>query len=272
MNNCYIFVDGHVHFHDFPNLEQLFETVYSNFYFRANLNNKFPFLPVLFLCNTEKENFFSSIVNDSKDKKTQFGKWHIERTSESCSFKIRSETGELFYIIIGEQLTTKENLEILSIGSSESLKNGLPLREIAVQIDSNNAIPIIPWGFGKWYGKRGAILTEFINEDHSSNLFLGDNGGRPSFLPYPGQLDRAKKRQIVILPGSDSLPVSGSYKKIGTFGFIIKSTISEETPFYDIKKLLNGTNIKIENYGTNIKTIHFLKNQIKLFLKKIVKQ
>ncbi len=54
MNNYYIFVDGHVHFHDFPNVEQLFETVYSNFNFYANLSNYFPFLPILFVCNTAK--------------------------------------------------------------------------------------------------------------------------------------------------------------------------------------------------------------------------
>ena len=38
------------------------------------------------------------------------------------------------------------------------------------------------------------------------NMFLGDNGGRSSMLPYPTQFNLAEANEMKILPGSDPLP------------------------------------------------------------------
>ena len=61
-------------------------------------------------------------------------------------------------------------------------------------------------GFGKWIGRRGAVLQKLLATHNYPYLFLGDNSGRPSFWSKPHYFQLAKKQAIRILPDTDPLP------------------------------------------------------------------
>ena len=50
---------------------------------------------------------------------------------------------------------------------------------------ASNGLAIVPWGFGKWVGKRGKALRRALESVDSRQFFLGDNSGRPKFSPTP---------------------------------------------------------------------------------------
>ena len=44
----------------------------------------------------------------------------------------------------------------------------------------SGALVVIPWGAGKWLGRRGAVLSRYLRSVDDPGIFLGDNGGRPN--------------------------------------------------------------------------------------------
>ena len=71
------------------------------------------------------------------------------------------------------------------------------------------ALPVLPWGFGKWLGICGPLIAEEIATARPGELFLGDNSGRPAMSPRPRLFARAEARGLAVLPGSDPLPFAG---------------------------------------------------------------
>ena len=95
---------------------------------------------------------------------------------------------------------------------------------------------VLPWGFGKWTFGRGAIINSFLESKEHPELFLGDNSGRPDFLPKSHLFAKAREKGIRVLPGSDSLPFNWEKIKPGSFGFMLSQPIGIETPGADSRR------------------------------------
>ena len=81
-------------------------------------------------------------------------------------------------------------------------------------VQENNALPVIPWGAGKWMGKRGEIVRRIMEDQKYYPVFMGDNGNRPFFWKKPAIFDEAKEKfNIANISGSDPLPFSGKKSK-----------------------------------------------------------
>jgi hypothetical protein len=142
------------------------------------------------------------------------------------------------------------------------MNDGASLEETVQGVIEAGAIPVIPWGAGKWMGYRGRILKKFLENTRSSSLFMGDNSGRPKFWPRPSLFSVAESRGIRILPGSDPLPFVSQCQKPGSFGFTVEGAVTPEHPAADLKQLLLETSTRINAYGQLERPFRFIGNQL----------
>lgn len=259
-----IIADGHVHFHECFDIKNFFKAAWDNFFAESNkLGFEESFTGVLFLTESFNANWFLRFVELSVDG------LKFERTREKNSLKAKFDDEKELILIAGRQIVSKENLEVLALGIDKIFGEGEPVSEIIRETVSRGGIPVIPWGVGKWMGKRGLIVTKLIKERNPSNYFLGDNSGRPIFWKNPSHFNEAKQRDILVLPGSDPLPFPSEYKKVGSFGFVIRDEVDLEFPAESIKLLLSNSENPIQLYGTLENPIRFFKNQFLMQLNKL---
>ncbi len=268
MNNRLIIADAHVHLYDCFDMERLLDLAFSNFQKEADKPMKgTSFSAFLCLAETKTENWFYRFSHPAERGSSQpkgIGKWTFRPTKEDCSLYACLDEKRGLYIIAGRQIRTKEDLEVLALGTIQSFEEGIPLKEMISLISRLGAIPVIPWGVGKWIGRRGKIVKELLNEKNLPPFFLGDNRNRPLFWPRPNLFKLAEHKRMPILPGADPLPFSSEIGQIGKFGFKLPGSIDSEYPFRDLKKLLLDPNTSPQAYGSLENPVRFFWNQLRM--------
>jgi len=270
-NKHFILADGHVHVYHFFPLPDLLNSAWRNFEkaFRKKKQGK-QFEGVLFLTEMAESDGFLRFKEGIDRKKNENAgdrpPWTLSFTQETESLKASRGREEHIFIVAGYQISTSENLEVLALGTTVTFEDGRSLEKTIDQIVKNDAIAVIPWGVGKWLGKRGKRLTKVLSEKTRSNLLLGDNGGRPLFWCRVSQFELASKKRIKILRGTDPLPIHREVRRPGSFGFMIPERIDHERPSSHLKQLLRNGNVDLINYGSLQGPFQFFRNQ--LFLRK----
>lgn len=266
-----IFVDAHVHVHECFEPETFFSSALENFSrveqrFESNDASAF----VLSLTETARADYFSALarIADSPDN-TLNHRFRVCRTQEKCSLRIESVDNSQLFVIAGRQIVTSERLELLALGTERCFEDGMPMVEALRQVASANALAVVPWGFGKWYGRRGKIFDEVLQGVDSERFFLGDNSGRPGFMPEPKQFHVAREKGIRILPGSDPLPFATEAWRAGSFGYCIPGALTNTTPASNLLHILADTDPPITPYGRLENPFRFFKNQVAMqFIKR----
>jgi hypothetical protein len=265
MKNPLIIADAHVHFHECFDIGQLLDRALKNF--RKAAGGLFTAL--LFLTDTETDGWFVRHARgraDGEDKEKQTGDWTLQRTREDCSLIARSNSRDSLILIAGRQIQTAEGLEVLALGTVSRLEEGSSLETLIRQINQEGALPVIPWGVGKWFGARGNRVKTLLERGGKAPFFLGDNGNRPIFWPRPALFARADKKGMAILPGSDPLPFPSEIDKVGRFGFKVEGSLNLEFPCRDIKRLLGNRDNRLQSYGRLENPLRFFQNQLKMNL------
>ena len=267
-----ILVDAHVHIYDCFDLVKFFNSAYSNFKdeaVRSGYGKDFD--GVLMLSETVRDNWFHRLSSRadgaSLPGNKDIGDWTLHRTNERCSLYARSDDNRDLFIVAGRQIVTLEGLEVLSLASAKPLPDGLPIRKLIAKVRDNGGIPVIPWGFGKWMGRRRKVLNSLLDTAKSTDFYLGDNGNRPFFTPYPSLLKLANNINIPSLAGSDPLPVFDGYKRTGNFGFILQNRLPDHNPSRFLKTELKHLSQPIQPYGKLESLIPFIRNQIAVRLR-----
>lgn len=259
-----ILIDSHVHFYKCFNIDILLYAAFKNFQKQALIKGcPDSFQGVLFLLDTPESIKFNELFLfvDKQSKGKKIKDWQFFNTSEKNSLIARSSGGKKLFIIAAQQITTKERIELLAIGTESHFPNGLAMEQLITDILKNDAIPIIPWGFGKWLGKRKKYINR-INEGRTP-IFFGDISGRPvtKCLPLNDFFNKLSRKPF--LNGSDPLPFPGQEKKVGRFGFSISNSLDISKPWGKLKKILNSHE-KIENYGKRDNVFQIFVNQLLL--------
>jgi hypothetical protein len=271
MNNHLIIADAHVHLYQCFSFEHLFDSTIKNFQ-RALDHPKSgaPFDAFLFLAEGKEEDGFyrlSQLINEPAGN-VKVGRWTLIPTKEEVSLYVRLNEDKGLYIIAGLQIKTKENLEVLALGTIQNFKEGYPIEELIPDISRSGAIPVIPWGVGKWIGRRGGIVKDLMKNGNSSSFFLGDNRNRPLFWLRPRLFIQAEQKGLPVLPGSDPLPHPSEIRHVGRYGFKLQGSIDPDYPFREIKKLLLDPTIKLQAYGSLENPGRFFWNQMRFRLMK----
>jgi hypothetical protein len=126
------------------------------------------------------------------------------------------------YVFRGAQRVVSEGFEVLCLFDSEISFDLQPADDLLMQIAILGGLAVVPWSYGKWFGKRRSALRDLCHKsrDRGHPLFLGDICQRPKFVDNLQRL--AKKWGAVgVLGGSDPLPFAGDDAGIGTLGTLI---------------------------------------------------
>lgn len=270
-----ILVDAHVHIYDCFDLEKFFDAAYFNFKSAAvRMGYGNAFSGVLLLAETSKDNWFQYLSEYADGRYLPDGKtaggWKFYHTDETCSLFVKSKHSQNLFIIAGRQINTSEGLEVLSLISSDFYEDGISIRKVLKECYEKGSLVVLPWGVGKWLGKRGKLISNLILSENSYPVNLGDNSGRPFFWKRPKQFNIAERNSISILPGSDSLPFVSDQMKAGSYGFWVKRVINRQQPAQTIKLIINDKRSAIFPYGNTESIIRFFRNQIRMQLKKKV--
>ncbi len=269
-NNRYVtFIDSHVHIHNCYNLKNFFDSPFRNFdFYREKLSDSKKFIGVLFFAEAGNNNFFEKFFNEPEiySKKISY---LILKTSEDVSLNITDGINNII-LIAGQQIVTAENLEVLALGTRKRFEYKKNISETISLINDSDAIPVIPWGVGKWTGKRERVVKELINM--RADFFLGDNGNRPAFWDKPSIFKLAELKGIYNLPGSDPLNFESEITKPGSFGFYFDEKIDLDYPVKDLKQKILENKSQFNTYGKLESPLKFFRNQISIQINKRIRK
>lgn len=265
-----ILIDSHVHIHPCFKVDQFLDLAWDNFHKYSNeYSPKSKFSGVLILTETKDRNYFSYLAQQQARKHhglPRLTNWHIQPTQESFSLTASNQQGKQLHLIAGQQVVTAEHLEVLSLIADRRVPNGLTLEATIQSIQAVGGLVVLPWGVGKWLGKRGQLIANLLKTEYPSPLFLGDNSGRPQFWSRPDYFQRAETKGWRILPGSDPLPLVSEVSRPGSFGLFIPGSIDLSKPGKQLKSMLLDPKVEGYAYGVLEKPWQFIHNQVALRL------
>lgn len=264
-----ILVDAHVHVHPCFDVEELLNAARSNFgAARQSLACEGPGLDVLLLTECAGDGFFRKTLGGGAG--TSVGGWSLAPNDEPCSLTARGQQSGKLILVAGRQVATRDGLEVLALGSTDDFADGLPIAETLRSLRESGVLAAIPWGFGKWWLRRGRLIRRIMEEVDPSWFFLGDNGGRPRLGPRPVLFRIAANRGIRILPGTDPLPFPEQARRAGSYGFVLTGKIDTSRPWEQIRQQLTSEGEPVP-YGAGEHVLPFFKNQVRMQLLKRTK-
>ncbi len=260
-------VDTHTHFYPFCSFEEFFDYAYLNMQNAARDNyNAQPFSAILCLLETETSHNYQDLLDIATSTK-KIGDWQLESLDQNTLFRVSQNNGKELYLLPGQQIITSENLELLIIGNTDKITYRKPIHSYLEKYGDTHLL-IIPWGVGKWLGKRGRIVSQLIqNSDYK--FALGDNSGRASLWKYVPQFNQARKKNIKILAGSDPLPIHKQYKKVATYGSALMEQLQPLGLAAQLRTEILNPTTNIKNYGRRDSLFRSISSQLLLRLKPI---
>ncbi|MEN8222895.1 MAG: hypothetical protein ABFR36_06510 [Acidobacteriota bacterium] len=270
-NRKNILIDGHVHLYENFNPDSFFDSILSNFkkFSKMDEHDFSESIKMIFLTEAKENDFFTRIAENSIPLKNI--DIHAEKTNEDGSILLMQNGSELFYIIKGRQIITKENIEILSVGPGTKIPDGLPASEVLDRLKEREEIAIMAWGVGKWLFKRGKVVKQILDTLEYPLLIIGDNSARPPIWLKPLIYRKGEKLGIPVVSGSDPLPLKGEDSKAGSYFFRLKGSFDPNKPLDSVKTIIKSDIKDIKLMGKRDSLFGFLKRQSKIMLKKHLK-
>ena len=167
-------------------------------------------------------------------------------------------------VIAGRQISTREGIEVLALAGDAGVLDGLPFGETLHRVRVSGALPVLPWGFGKWWGRRGQLVSGALACRGSSLLFLGDNAGRPTLGGESSLFRQARDHGVAVLPGSDPLPFPWHAGRAGSYGFVLEGGLDAEHPAFDLRRRLRELHESPRVFGRRVTLPGFLRDQTAL--------
>jgi len=259
-----VLVDAHIHIYDGFPLGRLFDAAWSNFQRQAHQMGTKDFMGLLCLTESASYHCFQRLANELVGGHLPSAvPWRFTRLPEDeCTLQAQRQTGETLFLIAGRQIITTERLEVLALGSTASFQDGQPIDQVLNSVRNAGALPVLPWGVGKWLGKRGTVVRRVLSSGKPNCLFLGDISSRPAFWPKGSLFRFARDRGIRVLPGTDPLPLDSEVGRPGSCGFYLDQPLSVAQPATDLKRLLRQPGVIPRPYGRREKFLRFIRNQL----------
>ena len=264
-------VDGHVHIHACYDLDRFFDSAHHNLS-SSVLNGRSASETEFFLLFTECEgdDFFGALRALASNKAGALvapKNWTLHLTEEEGSLTAVSGTRRL-KLIAGRQVACKEGLEVLLLATTQRFKDRRSIREVLAEARQLNLPHVIPWGAGKWFFKRAKLLSQLLKDHQAPMFFLGDEGGRPGFWPYPSHFREGAGLGVRDLPGTDPLPFAHDVDKVGKMGFRIPVDFDPRRPAISIVRSLGNREMRIDRFARLEPPLRFVQNQVAMQLRK----
>jgi hypothetical protein len=270
-----VLVDGHVHMHECFDVARVFDAVAANFAAaaralareRAWVTAPSAYDAVLCLVECRGQRFLEGVRTRRTGRvwRGSHGFWEAEQGCEPETLVVRRGSTRL-NLVAGRQVVTRERLEVLAIGTTAPLRDGDPIETTLAAVRDSGAAAVLPWGFGKWLGARGAIVARVLADPEWQHVFLGDNGNRLELGPEPAPFAAARRAGRAVLPGSDPLPLAGEEARVGAYGFAADVALDPLRPAAALLVLLKSGSPFVV-FGRREPLVRFVGNQVALKLK-----
>lgn len=267
-------IDAHAHLHSCFEIDSFLEGGFSNLSEATSrrAHNARP-TGILFVLSTPGTDGFgrlrSALEQGTHDSDLGDDNWQVHGTAERVSVCMAVRDRSLV-AIAGRQVNSRERLEVLALGTRQQFEEGKPARTLIQKVARAGAIPVLPWGVGKWLGRRGQLVEELIEDPDLPPFFLGDSAHRPTFWPQPSQFRRAEEQGIKNLSGSDPLPFPEEVQRAGSFGVVLDGSLNLERPAQDLKQKLLDPSTTFRQFGEGEALGRFVRNQLKMQFRKLI--
>jgi hypothetical protein len=214
-----LLVDAHVHIYDCFDLDGLFDAATRNFARAARSLGLADASRegMLLLTETAHDHAFDALAAGGLRPR----RWKVAKTAEPAVLRLSLDGQPPLWLVAGRQIATREDLEVLALGTTERFPDGEPIGVSLAASERAAAMTALPWGFGKWWGPRGGIIRQIMTAPRERPLYSGDNGGRLAWSLRPQLLRLGERAGLKILPGTDPLPFAGQESRVGGFGMLI---------------------------------------------------
>lgn len=260
-------VDAHVHFHATFDPGAFLAAARGHFATAAAaLGSSSDYAAYLLLTESADANWFARLEECAATGWAVSEGWTVERTPDERQVRVSHTDGTALNVVAGRQIVTAEQLEVLALGTSALVPDGYPITETLRRVRGLGALVVLPWGFGKWLGRRGQRAREIVMAAEPGELFLGDNSGRLRGSAEPELFTLARGRGIGVLPGTDPFPFPEQAANVGRVGFAVRS----EQPLANWPALREAivAQSQLTPYGELESPLPFVRNQIAMQLRK----
>ena len=228
MSTVTVLADTHVHLYPYYSIAECIARAFSNI--PAGSGE----VRALFLTERMGTSVFSTLSRSNLSTGLS-----ISPTLSPEVLSIRSAYGTLL-ICAGRQISTRERLEILTLGTLQEVSDNLPFEDTLRLARETGGRVVLPWSPGKWLGKRGETIMRTLSSSTSEDLAIGDIPIRSRLGKNPRQFKEAQKRGIPILAGTDPLPFKGDEQEIGRYGIRASVEMDIDRPLEGLMALLEG--------------------------------
>lgn len=261
-------IDGHVHFHRCLSVADALDAAVANLG-RRRSGARGPTPPpagtpagVLWLVEARGERASERLRNVGE----RTGRWRIEELDEA-TWQFHRDDGARVTVIRGRQVRTEEDLEVLLVGAPEAAVEGRPLREVVETWIERPVLVLLPWGFGKWWGRRGRLVAETYAAFAGAGLRLADTGVRPAWLAEPAIFGRSTDDGRPVFTGSDPFPFPDRAGTLGSAGFVAPG-VSADARWAEMREALRDLQAPLRRFGQPIGTRQFLGLQVRVQARK----
>jgi hypothetical protein len=261
-----LFVDTHVHIYPVFVLDALLDAAVENFARAARALGLAASGRdgMLLLTETVNDHAFEALASGELRPR----RWQVAATAEPAVLRLTHEKHAPLWLVAGRQIATREDLEVLALGATARFPDGEPLESSVAAADQSAALTALPWGFGKWWGARGAMIERVMRTPRARPLYLGDNGGRLALSTRPQLLSRGESFGLKVLPGTDPLPFSGQESRVGTFGMLLHEWDPGARPLAQFAWRLGELARSPAQFGRLTGIVPFVRLQIAMQLRK----
>jgi hypothetical protein len=265
-------IDCHVHLYDCFEINDFLTGANRNLRLAGReLKSSEAPMPILMLTEAGRENGFERLKSLArglqKSERESNSEWKVRLLpADKAAVIATNRSDQELLIISGRQIISSEGLEVLALATDQEFADDYPLKELVHEIRAMNAIPVIPWGVGKWLGQRGRVLKKFLASDVNHEFFLGDILGRPIFWPRSSIFELAASQGICVLPGTDPLPLKSETERAGMCGIHVEHPICLSCPSESLKEALRRSEIVMQPFLRRETAWRFFRNQIQLRL------
>lgn len=257
-------VDAHVHVHTLNNVAATLASAEANF--RAFVPRESGVVGVLLLTQASAERVFEQIIGHS-----HIDDWAIETCSEEPQSLLVGRGERSMVMICGRQIRCERGLEVAALGTTAEFPAGEPIREAIARVQGAGVFTVLPWGFGKWTGRRAKLVRQIL-EQPARGLSVGDNGGRMALMGEPLLIRAARERGYLVLPGSDPFPFGGDYRRVGAFGFLAELRPDTSAPWRQLRRWLESQQHSPPAYGRALGPVRVLFNNVGIRLHNRLKE
>lgn len=188
-------------------------------------------------------------------------RWVVRPLGETGSLTV-ARAGVRLYLVPGRQIRTAERLEVLALCTTFRVPDGLGIAEALACVAELGALPVVPWGLGKWWFRRGRVIDRLVRTAPAHPVFLGDTSSRPAHARPP----RAFRAGWPVLPGTDPLPAASDAEIAGSYGFVVEGAFDADAPAASIRAILTSQRADPCPFGRRRSLTGIVRSQIALRL------